>query len=157
MEELCQSYEDFQLLRTLVEIKPTRCEWGVFAKTEFSECDFVGQVDGMVIEDAGYCSEYCMEMDHLRSIEPLAPFRYLNHSCEPNCQITGDEPAWRDTPIQPLFIQAIREIRIGEELTIDYAWPADMAMQCLCNSSGCRGWIVDLAEISLVTRPQLSI
>ena len=157
MNELMQSYEDFQLLRTLVEIRSTRCKWGVFSRTNFSECDFIGQVDGVLVEGIDYYSEYCMELDEHRSIEPVAPFRYLNHSCDPNCQITGDESYAQVNPFEPLCIQAIRDIQAGEELTIDYAWPADMAMKCLCRSSKCRGWIVDESEVHRIFHPERSI
>jgi SET domain-containing protein len=49
-----------------------------------------------------------------------------------------------------LWIEAIRDIMPGEELTIDYAWPADRGAKCLCGSPQCRGWIVDPAELHLL-------
>jgi hypothetical protein len=36
----------------------------------------------------------------------------LNHSCDPNCRVIGSEDS--------LFIETKRDIKIGEELTIDY-------------------------------------
>lgn len=38
--------------------------------------------------------------------------RYINHSCAPNCEADG--PAGR------VFIMALRNIKVGEELTYDY-------------------------------------
>lgn len=38
--------------------------------------------------------------------------RYINHSCRPNCEATG--------PANRVFIQTIRNIKPGEELTYDY-------------------------------------
>jgi len=29
---------------------------------------------------------YCMDIGNGRVLEPHAPFRYVNHSCEPNCE-----------------------------------------------------------------------
>ena len=55
---------------------------------------------------------------------------FLNHSCEPNVGIHG----------QILFV-AMRPIRAGEELTIDYAMFGGDAkrMRCGCGAASCRG------------------
>jgi SET domain-containing protein len=45
---------------------------------------------------------------------------------------------------------ALRDIRPDEQLTIDYAWPADSAIPCGCDSPNCRGWVVDADERHLV-------
>lgn len=59
---------------------------------------------------------------------------FLNHSCEPNVGILG----------QIIFV-AMRDIAIGEELTIDYAmFGADEEpMRCTCRSPLCRGKITN--------------
>lgn len=63
--------------------------------------------------------------------------RFINHSCEPSCEAVeiGDH----------VWIEAIREIAAGEELTYDYgyAWePGDEARTslyaCRCGASSCR-------------------
>lgn len=150
--ELPQS--DFELLQNLVEIRPTPYQWGVFARTAFCEGDVVGLVEGPVVYGADYCSAYCMELNDECSVEPVAPFRYLNHSCEPNCQIAGDDfPVGKNKFVERLFIEVIRDISAGDQLTIDYAWPADMAVRCMCLSPQCRGWIVDMAEQHLIRVP----
>jgi SET domain-containing protein len=55
---------------------------------------------------------------------------FLNHSCEPNVGIQG----------QILFV-AMRAVRAGEELTIDYAmFGGDpKRMRCACLAACCRG------------------
>jgi len=57
---------------------------------------------------------------------------YINHSCSPNCVISGSS------------ILARRDIKRGEELTFDYStdvdWPG-FAMKCRCGSLNCRGTI----------------
>ena len=53
----------------------------------------------------------------------------INHSCEPNCGIRGDVTG-----------VAIRDIKIGEEITFDYAMldNEDYAFNCNCGSKLCR-------------------
>ena len=53
---------------------------------------------------------------------------FLNHSCEPNVGIRG----------QIVFV-AMRAIRAGEELTIDYAMFGGDTMRCNCRTPSCRG------------------
>jgi uncharacterized protein len=59
---------------------------------------------------------------------------YLNHSCEPNVGIQG----------QIVFV-AMRDVRSGEELTIDYAmFDSDSTpMTCNCQTASCRRTITD--------------
>ena len=56
--------------------------------------------------------------------------RFINHSCEPNCVVSGRS------------IVAERRIERGEELTFDYSTDVDWAgfrMNCACGRSNCRG------------------
>ena len=64
--------------------------------------------------------------------------RFINHSCEPNCEaVTHGRRIW---------IHALRNIRIGEELTYDYGLtggPEDRDEQmrsyaCMCGAQTCR-------------------
>lgn len=56
---------------------------------------------------------------------------YLNHSCEPNCGFNGE-----------ITVVAMRDIKKGEEITIDYAMCISakriVPMECLCGSNICR-------------------
>jgi SET domain-containing protein len=57
---------------------------------------------------------------------------YLNHSCDPNCEI--DEIKGR------VWIFAIRDIAAGEELLWDYnLYDDDDPAPCHCGSPACRG------------------
>jgi hypothetical protein len=57
---------------------------------------------------------------------------YLNHSCDPNCEV--DEIKNR------VFILAIRDIAAGEELLWDYnLYDDDDPAPCHCGSAKCRG------------------
>lgn len=65
--------------------------------------------------------------------------RYINHSCEPNCETeqVGDR----------VFIDAVRDIKPGEELSYDYQLTLDephtakakRQHACHCGSARCRG------------------
>lgn len=68
--------------------------------------------------------------------------RFINHACEPNCEavMEGDR----------VFIEALKSIRIGEELVYDYRYVVDpdfnlaelRAMYpCRCGADTCRGTI----------------
>lgn len=68
--------------------------------------------------------------------------RYINHSCDPNCDaVVDDERIW---------IDAIRDIEQGEELAYDYAFilperhtpAAKRRYPCHCGSASCRGTIL---------------
>jgi SET domain-containing protein len=78
----------------------------------------------------------------------------VNHSCDPNCELfywfDEDSEAQEDR----LWVQTIRPIKPGEELSIDYCWPADAAIPCRCGTESCRGWIVDPAERHLLAEPE---
>lgn len=59
----------------------------------------------------------------------------VNHSCNPNAGFQG-----------AIHLVAMRDISVGEEITIDYATCVSanedaFIMQCLCNSTNCRGGI----------------
>jgi SET domain-containing protein len=61
-------------------------------------------------------------------------FRFINHSCEPNTFL-------RRTKDRAEFY-ARRDIRAGEELTVDYGESHhEGTLRCLCGAAACRGWI----------------
>ena len=73
--------------------------------------------------------------------------RWINHSCDPNCETeeTGDGR---------VFIQAIRDIRPGEELNYDYSLTIEERLtptlrknyECRCGSKNCRGTMLGLSK-----------
>ncbi len=77
-----------------------------------------------------------VELD-ARAIDATATrrgFRYINHSCAPNTftRLTADRAEF----------YALRRIRTGEELTVDYgASHHDGQRRCRCGAPRCRGWI----------------
>ncbi len=70
--------------------------------------------------------------------------RWINHSCEPNCET--DEEDGR------VYIEALRDIRPGEELFYDYSLIIDERItptlkkqyRCLCGAKDCRGTMLAL-------------
>lgn len=138
-----------------VRLGNTPCGRGVFSRLPFGSREIIGVIQGAVIDDPDYESDYCMALDGDACLEPSAPFCYLNHDCEPNCEWFQSYAADEDDVSEParlprsqVLLRAIKEIRPGDELTIDYNWPAAMAIRCRCQSANCRGWIVAADELA---------
>jgi SET domain-containing protein len=127
-----------------VSVGPTPCGQGVFAQRRFAAQETIAEIHGQVISDPDYGSDYCIDLGGGEVLEPAAPFCYLNHSCRPNCELTG-RARWDEESgalRHNTWLAALTDIAPGDELTIDYAWPAASAIPCLCGSAHCRGWIV---------------
>jgi SET domain-containing protein len=68
--------------------------------------------------------------------------RFINHSCAPNCEAVDDK--------KRIYIEAIRDIAEGDELTYDYAYERDGTEDeaweklyvCKCGAPTCRGTIL---------------
>ena len=68
--------------------------------------------------------------------------KYINHSCDPNCEAVEEEGR--------IFIESIRDIAKGEELVYDYNFVLDephnaankKLYPCRCGSKKCRGTIL---------------
>lgn len=123
------------------EIKKARNGMGVFAKSQFHKGEIIFEVKGTLIT--------CYEDDDLDERTRSNTFRfdeelylsptgevaeYINHSCEPNSAVIKKDGK--------LFIVAIKDIGISEEVTFDYstiiASDDDWVMNCNCGSEKCR-------------------
>jgi len=64
------------------------------------------------------------------------PARWLNHSCDPNCEATLREDR--------IWLVALRGISPGEEITFNYGFDLDNYKEypCHCGSPACVGYIV---------------
>ena len=112
---------------------------GVFALRDFARGEFIfRRRHGQVVreDEIALLSEedqrHLCELDWERSAVLLAPGCYLNHACDPNAMRSGTRVfAWRD-------------IRQGEEITIDYRLNAftDERWECRCGSANCQGFVV---------------
>ena len=113
-----------------VEVRKTAIGRGVFARRGFKKEAIIGEITGDVMP-VEFESSYCMDLDDKGVLEPSRPFRFLNHSCMPNCELVHWKHRKVDGRKVPrLWLSAIRRIKKGEELTIDYAWPAEAAIPC---------------------------
>jgi len=87
---------------------------------------------------------FLFEIDEDRCIDARergSDARFINHSCEPNCEaiLDGDR----------IFIHSVTRIPAGAELTYDYRYvvaaPLDEATRrlyaCKCGAASCRGTI----------------
>lgn len=72
--------------------------------------------------------------------------RFINHSCDPNCESVDEKGR--------IYIEAIRDIHEGEELTYDYSYARDrdtteedeQRYVCRCGAPNCRGTILEEAK-----------
>lgn len=137
-------------LERLIRVGETHVGRGVFARRRLKADMVLGEILGEILDDHPEDSSYVMELPSCKLLEPAAPLRFLNHSCDPNCEIFYWEAEPGTVQEDRLWLQTIRPIEPGEELLIDYSWPADAAIPCRCGATGCRGWICDPAEMHLV-------
>lgn len=132
--------------RVVVQETSTRGR-GVFATSNVKARYAIGRVFGDVYPQ-GYRSRYCVEFGD-GALEPYEPYRFLNHSCDPNCEFVEWSIQIEGQIVQELWLHALRDVKPGEELTIDYAWDWQDAIPCLCSSPQCRGWICKEDELAL--------
>ena len=136
-----------------VHVGLSRHGLGVFALHSFTIGDCIGPIHGEIVVDAEYSSDYGIDLgDCDRSLEPAAPFRFLNHSCQCNSALVvcNDENEDGTHGAASVWLEILRDIAPGDPITIDYSWPADAAIPCGCGTVNCRGWIVaeeDLDDI----------
>ncbi|GAX20693.1 histone-lysine N-methyltransferase SETD2 [Fistulifera solaris] len=64
--------------------------------------------------------------------------RFINHSCEPNCQMER----WKVKGVLRAAVVALKDIPAGTELTFDYQWERQRGRAstvCHCQTPSCRG------------------
>ena len=80
--------------------------------------------------------------------------RWINHSCDPNCETTEEDDR--------IFIHALRSLRPGEELFYDYKLvPAERRTKslekefaCCCGASKCRGTMLEPRQSRATASPR---
>lgn len=137
----------FFISKSYYKIKNTKDKGrGVFAKKEIKVKTIIGEYTGEKIEIEKYNLEkdkdglYLMFLDDKYAIYPDINFEdihLLNHSCEPNC--------WIVNHMGKVFFFSLRDIKVGEELTISYLLPPKDKTcnpcnhDCKCESKKCTG------------------
>lgn len=123
-----------------VRVGPTRnphrgCSRGLLAAISLRCAEPIFAVHGSVVrlpyDNNFHLGDRWMGFGPGRWIVPTAdcPWRYINHSCEPNSGLTGRT------------VVALRRICKGEEITIDYSTTEEdpfWRMSCSCGSLRCR-------------------
>lgn len=85
--------------------------------------------------------------------------RWINHSCEPNCETEEDEKGER------VFVVAMRDIERGEELSFDYALVIEGRKTkkvrdqyaCYCGTPGCRTTMLALSPRAIKAADRKSV
>ena len=124
---------------------------GVFASQEIKSSTPIGKINGEFHPDNKYDSQYAMSFNG-GALEPEEPYKYVNHSCDPNCELVELVVADSNSGkvFHELWIYSLADIKQGEQLTLDYAWPYTDAIECQCGSPKCRGWIVAAKEVAKI-------
>jgi len=84
-------------------------------------------------------NEYIFSLDDTHDLDGNVawnPARFLNHSCDPNCEAEPDGGR--------VWIVARRDIRAGEEITFNYGYDLGDYREhpCRCGAADCAGYIV---------------
>lgn len=68
------------------------------------------------------------------------PAKYINHSCSPNSEVEIEDDR--------IWIVALRDINVGEEITYDYGYDLENWEDhpCKCGSENCIGYIISSDE-----------
>lgn len=126
---------------------------GVFALQDLAEgetiIEYVGEVISWPEAQARHPHDplnpnhtFYFHIDEQRVIDGLYggnASRWINHSCEPNCEAQEDGGR--------VFIRALRNIKAGEELSFDYGLMVEerytpqlkAEYACWCGAASCRG------------------
>lgn len=108
-------------------------------------CRFTGKpIDYKTTLELGNKESFALQVAPDVYIYLDEPFRYFNHSCEPNCGLNKD-----------LDLIALREISAHEELTYDYSTTMlehHWTMKCECRKESCRGVVGDFDKLPIATQ-----
>lgn len=108
---------------------------GLFASKNISKGEIVFIMKGRIIKlnknnaEKIFNEPDIMGIDKDLWIDPIPPYKYINHSCNPNAGIRG----------RVTFV-ALRNIKKDEEITFDYYVSEDSLwnIKCCCGSKNCR-------------------
>ncbi len=93
------------------------------------------------LDKANEGSVYIFELNKKYDLDGTPSYnkaRYINHSCEPNCEV--------DIIDEKIWIIAIKNIKKNDELNYDYGYVFDKSdykdHACQCGSKKCIGYII---------------
>jgi len=119
-----------------VVVKDEVVGMGVVAHRGFAKGELIAALAGEIIHDIRQHSLQIRPGVHLYDIYFSG---YFLHSCAPNVYLD----------MENLVVHAIRDIRPGDYLYMDYAQTEDVLFKqfpCSCGSENCRGWITGRKE-----------
>ena len=124
----------------LITVKESKFGKGTFATQDIAQGSTIISLRGERITfsdslELGDQESYCLQVGIDKYIIPEEPFRYSNHSCDPNSGIN-----------ERLQLFALRPICKGEEVTWDYSTSMlerHWTMRCSCGSPFCRRLVTD--------------
>ena len=124
--------------------------YGVVALRDFAEGEAIAEVDGVAWREGENVDDrYSLRIEDGVYFDMVDQTRFINHSCDPNTWVevgvTDDGQAWAT-------VIALRPIAAGEELSYDYAFPANLAEPCRCGADNCRGLIIDEDDLVPIAR-----
>jgi hypothetical protein len=126
-------------------IKSSIHGYGVVATRDFREGEPIADVEGVPLRpDQIENDDYCLWINDDMYFDMVDQTRWINHSCDPNAEIEGEEDP--DGRVWARVLAA-RDIKAGEEITYDYGFALVHAMPCRCSTPRCRGWIIDPDEL----------
>jgi SET domain-containing protein len=126
---------------------------GMFTSESAKKGEFIASIRGPIIRRIEKTKKDALALPDLIGIsgiyksvwvDPKPPFKYLNHSCQPNVGINGRR------------IHALRDIHAGDEIVFDYSTVVAnplWEMRCLCKERNCRKLIRSIQYLP-ITRYQ---
>jgi uncharacterized protein len=94
-------------LRRMVEVRRSPIHGrGCFAASDIASGQLIGRGEARSVSEDG---KYVLWVDGERPVEIINKWRFLNHASDPNACIDDALEVW-----------ALRAIKAGEEITIDY-------------------------------------
>lgn len=141
----------------LFEIRTSRIQGrGTFALRRISKGQRIIEYTGEIVHhdtaDERYSDEamarhhtFLFQIDEQFVIDATrtgSDARYINHSCDPNCEAVNEEGR--------IFVEAVKNIQPGVELTYDYSFEHEGKItkklrdlyRCECGTANCRGTIL---------------
>jgi hypothetical protein len=134
--------------------------YGVVTTRAFAQGEIICYGDGVLYrEDAEFDDTYALVLPGEDSglgdqffWDLVDQTRWFNHACDPNTEVLS---RWdRDHETVRAWWVAVRDIALGEEITYDYAFVAEVAEPCSCGAASCRGLIVDPDPAELAKLPE---
>ena len=121
-----------------LEVCDTDSEYGLGVRTLVprSKGEMIHHFSGVITHEL---KQHTLQVSPGLHISETTIIGYLSHSCAPDCRLDMDRSE----------LVALRDIRPGDLLTIDYAETEDVLFRqfaCHCGAATCRNWITGRTE-----------